>query len=853
MSQPLPIDVLLPDVISTVANHPCTVLQAEPGAGKSTQVPLALLRALLSNKEDGKIVLLEPRRLAARSLADYLAQQLGEPVGQSVGLQVRNERKRSATTRLEVITEGVLIQRLQQDPELADTAIVIFDEFHERNLETDLALTLCLESQQSLREDLKLLIMSATINSEQISTFLDNAPVIQCPGRTYPVTVHYCPPSKQQTYNALSHSIIQALNKALPLHQGNCLVFLPGQKEISQAIALASEQFDDKQFALLPLYGSLTPAAQTAVLQPDHLGRRKIIFSTNIAETSLTIEGIDCVIDRGLARKAQYDVSSGMTRMMDCKISLAAAEQRAGRAGRLQAGSAYRLWAESDCRPAFETEAILESDLTDTLLQVACWGERDPYALNWLTPPPAAHVAAAKSLLVALALLNDNGSPTALGRLAARLGLPARLAKMLLIASATHKPELQKPVCHLAALIQEQDLFKRDVQSGADCNIQHRLDALNLYEQDTKQAKQHYPLKSHLAKQLLTQSHQYLKRLAQLDTLELSETDKALAKQLESPAQLLALAYPDRIAKQRDHQRTRYQLSNGKGCQLHEHDALSQSPYLVVATLDGQRQDGRVFQALPITLNEIESAFAEQISENTEIDINADKQQLRGWTVKQLGALTLQKTTCQNLSKAQIQQGLLQTIKAQRLAPLPWNEPIEKWLARVRWLGNNNAEYAHFSEQALIDSFDDWCAPYLSHIDDWKAVQKLDLLALLQARLSYEQLQQLEKKAPEQYVTPSGKKATIVYQQDKAPFVSIPLQEVFGEQQSPVLGFGQEKLCFELLSPARRPLQITSDLANFWQSSYHEIAKEMRGRYPKHRWPEDPANEKAGHSLKKRQ
>ena len=853
----LPIEAFLPDIKARLSQSNRCILQAEPGAGKSTQVPLALLDA--EWLQGRKIILLEPRRLAVRALANFLASQLSEPVGQRIGYQVRNDQKTSKNTILEIMTEGVLIRRLQQDPELADTALIIFDEFHERSLDTDLALALCLDSQETLREDLKLLVMSATIESKELSLFLDNAPVIQCPGRTFPVDIHYQTSSTAnqhplELFNQLNQTLIQALKTS----SGDCLVFLPGQKEIFKAISNAAETLDEAAYAFIPLYGGLSPEAQNKALHKDHLNRRKVIFSTNIAETSLTIENIHIVIDSGQVRKSSYDSSSGMTRMLTEKISQASAIQRSGRAGRLASGQAYRLWTEAEHkqRAPFESEAILDSDLTDLALEVALWGESSPYNLRWLTEPPKAHYEIAKALLIQLGFLSKKGHATQLGQQATNLGLSSRLAKMLLAAASAeknqpdqnkHEQNLLQTACQLAAILSERDLFKKSYSA----NLLDRLQALQAFEKNPKQAARDFPLINSACKEALTNSHKWLKRL--------NKTSFAAKKQNElgelssySIAQLLALAYPDRVGKRRSSGDIRYQLSNGKGAFLQESDPLVTEPWLVVAHLDGQRRDGRIFMACPISYTEIENVFEKQITELDKVEFDSQKQRIIGETSLQFGSLTLKKKPLKSLSKTQVQECIVQTLKDSKLKRLPWPKKTLEWLNRVKWLGQYLPEYDIFSEQTLIDEFDEWCTPYLSHLTSWADLAKLDLLSLLEARLSYELLQKLDKNAPLSYTAPSNKTVAIEYQIGKQPSVAIQLQELFGEVSSPKLAGGKVSLTFELLSPARHPIQITSDLAHFWQNSYIEVAKDMRGRYKRHRWPEKPLEEKAGRSIQPR-
>ncbi|MCF6344939.1 MAG: ATP-dependent helicase HrpB, partial [Thiomicrorhabdus sp.] len=813
----LPIQALLPNIQASLAQHNRVILQAEPGAGKSTQVPLHLMNAPWLKGQ--KIILLEPRRLAVRALAGFLSAQLGEKIGQRVGYQVRNDRKLSSQTQLEIMTEGVLVRRIQQDPELTGVGLIIFDEFHERALEADLALALTLECQTELREELKILLMSATLESDALSTFLSPAPVIQCPGRSFPVHRHYLPkPVDHNTYGEPYKTLMCLLNNVVQNHAQDCLIFLPGQKEIMTAIRHAQEILDEQKFSLLPLYGGLSAEAQSAVLQKDTQHRRKIIFATNIAETSLTIEGIDSVIDSGLVRKAIYDSSSGMTRMVTQKISKASAKQRSGRAGRLSVGHAYCLWTESEQQQKadFEAEAMLMSDLSDLTLEVAMWGESSPYHLRWLTPPPKAHYEIAKQLLIQLGFLTPPGNITSKGALAAQLGLSSRLANMLLSAPL----KAQQMACDLAAILSERDLFKHSREASHGINIEDRLQALQLYRNTPKQAIKTTPIIPSVAKEALKNSAKWHNTLVKmkLDTSVLKFSPPL--SDTPSIGQLVALAYPDRIAKRRSNQESRYQLSNGKGTVLRPHDPLVQEPWLVVAHLDGQRREGQAYMACAITLSDIKALFSPQITEDSSIKFDAKKQRIQGTKTQKLGAITLQESVIKTLSPRQVQSCLINTLKTSGLKQLPWSEKSLGWLNRVRWLAQHMPEFQGFSEQALIDDFDHWCAPYLTHIKAWHDLAKLDVLSLLKARLNFEQLNTLEREAPSVYTAPSTKRVAIQYQMGKPPYVAIQLQELFGETRSPCLANGKIPLTFELLSPARQPIQITSDLAHFWQTPY---------------------------------
>ncbi|MDG6778163.1 ATP-dependent helicase HrpB [Thiomicrorhabdus sp. zzn3] len=866
----LPITPLLPKVMETLEAELNVVLQADPGAGKSTAVPLAILLSDWFQKPENrgkKIIMLEPRRLAVRSIARYLARQLDEKVGERIGYQVRNERVISKQTQLEIVTEGILTRRIQSDPELSDVALVIFDEFHERSLHADLALSLCVDIQSALRDDLKLLVMSATIDSERVSRFLNEAPVLRSQGRSYPVETHYAtqPVAANAPFRReLLPLLMQTVVKAYQNSQKDMLVFLPGQGEIMQAQQALLERFKTEQacsnanaiadVVVLPLYGGLKPEQQDAAILPDAHGRRKIILTTNIAETSLTIEGIDCVVDSGLTRKALYDVNSGMTRLQTQRVSVASAEQRRGRAGRLQAGVCYRLWSkpQQGQLEAFDAPEIEVNDLSGVCLELAQWGVHEPQELNWLTPPPARHFSRAQSLLQQLDLLDEKGRLSELGEQAMRFGSEPRLAKMLLSAQA-EEPQNQRLACDLAAILSDRDIFRSgraDDPFGAD--LIYRVLALQAYRQNRKQACADYPLIASLAEQALKNSRNWQKQLG-VDSVSTAEPSSEWLQ--HNSGRLVAQAFPDRLALRRGGQHTsptRYQMANGKGAVLAENDALGLTEALAIAQIDGQAREGRVFLAAPLLREQIDALFAEHIESKAVYRYEPQRNEILGVQQRSYGALVLDEKPLPEMDESALQACLLEVIRQSKLKVLPWRESEQAWLNRVRWLAGHNSEWPSFEQAWLEANLPNWLGPFMNGIHSIKALQKVDLKNALLSLLDYEQQQELEQQAPEVYVTPSNKKVSIRYATGQNPTVSVQLQELFGELASPRLAWGQVPLTFELLSPARRPIQVTADLANFWQTSYFEIAKEMRGRYPKHRWPEKPLEEKAGRSIKAR-
>lgn len=831
----LPIDAVLVDVASQLANNDILLLQAEPGAGKSTHVPLHLLQCnWLNNK---KIVMLEPRRLAVKSLANYLAQQLGETVGQTVGYQVKNDRKLSAESKLEIVTEGILTRRLQSDPELSDTALIIFDEFHERSLQADLALTLCLDIQSALRDDLKLLIMSATIDTDTISQFLNNAPVINCPGRTFPVKTFYQPrPIGLGWLEKLHRTVLLASAKT----NGDILIFLAGQGAIFSAIKRIEPTLDN-DWKCLPLYGSLANNAQQEITQPqDKSSKRRIIFSTNIAETSLTIPNITCVIDTGLAKKMHYDVTSGMSRLETVSISQASAEQRRGRAGRVIEGECYRLWSESQHTQlqAYDNDEILEADLSQLCLDVANWGETNIANMQWLTKPPVSHIEKSQQTLRSLGLLNERHSLTTLGKQASALTVHPRFASMILRA----KPlGLCLLACDLAAILSEKDLFMGH-RAMAQIDISARVERLHQYinKQSVNDGVSNY-----LLQQINNESNRLFKKLKSPVTNSNNNQNMI--------GLLIAFAYPDRIAQMREHSPLQYVLANGKSAQLKRADSLFSSDYLAIANLEGQRKDSRIYLAAPLTINQIKKHFSTQISEESFYKFDEKKGKIFGVQATQLQAITLKQTAIKDHNSEAFIACLKDALIKTKLELLPWSNKSRQWLLRAEWLGNYNEIFKPFTLENLIEQIDDWLIPYCMTMQSIEALKQLNLIEVLSAHLGYQNLSLFEKEAPSHYTNQLGKQTIIHYSLQRAPYISVQLQSLFGEIHSPMLAFNQVPLNFELLSPAQHPIQITNDLNRFWQNSYQEIAKEMRGRYPKHRWPEEPLLEKPGRSIKQKQ
>lgn len=840
----LPITQFLPQVSDSLSKNNNLILQAEPGAGKSTALPLSLIDAnWLGNK---KIVMLEPRRLAAKSIAYYLAKQLGEPVGKRVGYQVKNDRRISENTTLEIVTEGILTRRLQNDPELTGVGLIILDEFHERSIHTDLALMLALEVQQTIREDLKILVMSATIDTHIISAYLDNAPIIKCSGRAFPVSVEYMP-SKDAF---VTSKVINALKMVLNTNKkGDILVFLPGQADIKRCLSEARNTLKNiENLVFLPLYGGLSITQQEQALQVDKTGKQRIVFTTNIAETSLTIEGVSCVIDSGLEKVSVYDPQSCMTRLETSYISKASAEQRRGRAGRLQAGTCIRLWNESKHHSLseFQGEEILSADLASLILDLLAWGLTNYQTINWLTCPPPANFDSAATLLRSLGLISAGTEPslnkiTDLGTKASKLGLHPRLATMLIQAQT---PLAKGISFELAALLSENDIFYN--HRGVD--IIERLLALQDYKTQKKVALQSWPLKGAIVEQTLSSAKSLKSSLNQ----STHTTIYTLSELQSHVGKLLLLAFPDRLAKRRTNKCGRYQLANGKGVLLFNDDPLFGADWLVVSDCNAQKKEGHIFSASPITFDDIQESVGHLITEQDEYRLDDKKQHIIGRRVSNFQSITLRALPLTNIPTEAFQECLSSLLKTEGLKLLNWSSNCEDWLARANWLAEHIDAFPKLTSQHLSQTADQWLLPFLSGISSLSQLKKVNIFELIKGILSWDEQQLLDREAPLIYTTPSNKKIPIVYDKHQGPTVSVRLQEMFGELESPKIGANRVPLRFELLSPAQRPIQTTSDLANFWHTSYFEVAKDMRGKYPRHRWPEKPLLEKAGHSIKHR-
>ncbi len=807
MSQ-LPIEAVMPQLLTAVKNQHQVILKAAPGAGKSTYFPLQLLQ---HHVVAGKIIMLEPRRLAARNIARYLAEQLGEQVGQRVGYRVRGESKVSAVTQLEIVTEGVMTRMIQNDPELDGVDLLIFDEFHERSVHADTALAFSLEVQEALRDDLKLVVMSATLDQDALQALLPDANFIQSEGRSFAVETQYAPLTVNDHLPSVMAKTIESL---LHKESGSLLAFLPGVAAIKQVEERLSHLPDDIE--VCPLYGQLSFAAQQKAISPASKGKRKVVLATNIAETSLTIEGIRLVVDSGLERIARFDLKNGLTRLEQVRIAQSSAIQRMGRAGRIEEGICVRLYSESQFKqqPSVPEPEILHSDLASLVMELANWGASDIRELKWLDIPSQAALNQAKQLLVSLGLLSENGQLTADGKQAHDLGVEPRAGAML-IQSAHDSEKRLNTALAAVALIEEPE---RNVT-----NIGHSL--------------HRWVAGAHPKASLLFNRAQSLadKMGTAFSLSEVDESDLPL---------VLSLAFPDRIAQQRSHH-GRFTLANGHGAECRPDDTLGECEYLV--TIDLMRShsnSSQIHLACKLDVNILQSTFESLFSSKEVVDWDEKRGRLVAEKQLKIGQLVVDREPLPSPGKEKMTQALLTYVRRQGLKSLNWTPAAESLLERIRcaveWLPEQ--PWPSFEESNLLDSLEEWLAPYMVSVSSVKDLSKVSLTEALNARLGWPLNQSLDEWLPEHYQLPTGTQKRIRYQYGHEPVLSVRMQEVFGESQSPTVALGRKPLVLELLSPAQRPLQVTTDLAAFWKGSYKEVQKEMKGRYPKHVWPDDPAN-----------
>lgn len=824
----LPIEAVLADVGQALAANACTVVQAPPGAGKTTLIPLYLKdSSWLAGK---RIMMLAPRRLAARAAARRMADLLGEEVGETVGYRVRMDSRVSAATRIEVVTEGVLTRMLQGDPSLEGVGLVIFDEFHERSLDADLGLALCLDMQGVLNPDLRLLVMSATLDTAPIAVMLGHAPVIDCPGREFPVETRYIGRHTPVLSPAESiDAVFDAVLSAARTEPGNILVFLPGAPEIRRTVKRLGAAALPPEWIIAPLFGNLSQTEQDAAILPPPPGRRKIVLATSIAETSLTIEGIRVVVDSGLSRVPRFDIRGGLTRLATVPVSRASADQRRGRAGRTGPGICIRLWSREmhNTLPAAHRPEILETDLAGLALELAIWGVDDPAGLHWLDMPPGSAFDSARSLLKSLGSLDDQGRITRHGRRMASLPAHPRLAHMLIVGEDIGAAGL---ACDLAALIEERDPLRFEHRQR-DEDMQLRVDLLNAARcKETVNFHQDGGFDESVIRRVIRIAANLRHRLGSP-----SEDRKTV-----SVGYLLACAYPDRIAKLRPGTRGRYRLSGGRGAFLDPAAPLSGEPFLVAVELDGEKQEARIYRAAVYREN-IEEQFADQIELEEIVEWDPARQAVAARRDLKFGALVLRSEPLAAPDPGRVAAALLAGIKNAGLQCLPWTRSLRSWQERVCFLRrlNDGENWPDVSDVALAQNLEDWLVPFISGITRLRDLSRLDLKAALFNMLPYTRQKRLEELVPTHLVVPSGSRIPIDYSGNE-PVLAVRLQEMFGLVQTPSVAGGRQPLLIHFLSPAGRPVQITRDLAGFWKTGYPEIKKELKGRYPKHFWPDDP-------------
>lgn len=826
-----PINEIIPDLKVKLQKEPVIILQAPPGAGKSTILPLELLNEKwLSDK---KIIMLEPRRLATRSVATRMASLLNESVGETIGYRIRFENKVSKNTKIEVVTEGILTRMLQNDNALDNVGLVIFDEFHERSLNADLALALCYQVQQVLRNDLRILIMSATLDGAKLSSLLNNAPILTSEGRQYPVSVQYLN-TDEKVY--LHLRMANTIKKALRENKGDILAFLPGAGEILRTQQILEEE--NAEISVQPLYGDLSQQKQQEAILPHPQGKRKVVLATSIAETSLTIEGITVVIDSGYSRSPRFDIQTGLTRLETIKVTKDAADQRAGRAGRLGPGTCYRIWSEGShihLIPNRKPE-ILEADLTPLMLELSQWGVVNINELLWLTPPPQAAVSQAKELLNQLGALQNN-KITARGKEMLQMPTHPRLAHMLIEAKVFQKNKPKENFIALAtdiaATLEERDPLNKE--SGADLSL--RIELLRKYRAGER---------VNTDRRVLDRIERLAQSWRKLLNIEIDNS----APNIFNIGKLLATAYPERIAKRID-KSLRYRLANGRIVKLNETDALAQEEWLAVAHLDVGTNEGKIFLAAAFDSNDL----YELAEERQTVSWDKERGMVTGAIEKRVGNLILETKAITKIDDAQRIQVICEMIRENGLKILNWNESQEDFQARVLslrvWRTNEN--WPDISNEHLLETLEEWLSPYLIKINKLSELQKLDFTQILHSILPWELSQKLDKLAPTKMEVPTGSMIKLNYFKDGSKIeMAVRLQEVFGLFETPTVNEGKNKILLHLLSPGYKPVQITQDLKSFWKKTYFEVRKELLSRYPKHHWPENPLTAEAMRGPKKR-
>jgi ATP-dependent helicase HrpB len=810
---PLPIDAVLDDLSRALAENNAAVLVAPPGAGKTTRVPLALLdEPWVGNR---KIIVLEPRRIAARASAERMAKTLGERVGDTVGYRVRFGSKVSRATRIEVVTEGIFSRQILDDPELTGVAAVLFDEFHERSLDADLGLALARDAQTGLREDLRILVMSATLDGARVAKLLGDAKVVASEGRAYPVETRYI---GRKPDVPLERQMADAIGIALRADPGSVLAFLPGAAEIRRTQNFLGERIRDPSIEIVPLFGALDAAVQDRAIQPAPKGQRKVVLATSIAETSLTIEGVRIVVDSGVARVPRYEPDIGLTRLETVRASRAAVDQRRGRAGRTEPGVCYRLWDEPQTASlaAYTQPEILSADLSSLVLDLAQWGVSDPASLAFLDPPPTPALNEARSLLRELGALDGEGRITAEGKSLRALALPPRLARMIV---DSHRLGAGKQAAEIAAVLTERGL------GGDSVDLDARLDQ---FRRDRSQR----------ATSARSLAERWASQVAATEGA--SSSDDA-----PSTGAMLAFAFPDRVARNRGN--GTFVLANGRGAAVDQASALARAPYIAVAELTGTAASGRILLAAPIAQAELELRFADQIENADEITFDRNAMALRARRKRTLHAITLSEAPMTLSPSAETARVLADGLIAAGLDRLPWPKPLQQWRGRVMFLRKAEGEtplniWPDLSDDALAAQRETWLVPALFDKTSLKEFSSGDLSDALMGLLPWELRTRLEREAPTHFEAPTGTMLAIDYEAEQGPTIAVRLQELFGLNTHPSVAKGAVPLVLELLSPAHRPVQVTRDLPGFWRGSYAAVRSDLRGRYPRHPWPEDPAS-----------
>lgn len=825
----LPIDLVLPELIETLRSGTNAVLIASPGAGKTTRVPLAMLDEPWLRGQ--RILMLEPRRLAARAAARYMAQAIGENVGETVGYRVKMDAKVGPHTRIEVITEGILTRMLQEDPSLEEVGLIIFDEFHERNLHADLGLALGLQAKSLFREDLRILVMSATLDAEPVAALLGDAPVIVSEGRTFPVKTCFLP---RRLEGRIEPAVVKCIRQALSDDKGDILVFLPGAGEIRRVEMLLGESGLEQGVKIAPLYGALSQEVQDRAIQPGRPGERKIVLATSIAETSLTVEGVQIVIDSGLMRVPRFSPRTGMTRMETIRVSRASADQRRGRAGRLGPGICYRLWTEQEDHmlAAHHAPEIKEADLTPLALELVAWGVADPGELSWLDAPSPAALSSAHELLEQLGALDKKRGITQHGRELAAMGMHPRLGHMIQKAVPLG---LGPMACELAVLLGERDIL-RGRQAAHDADLRHRVEALRHFAQkngarsDEDQSQAQVDVWA--SRRIWEEASRHKREWGMGDTGLKGNAE------LDAIGILLGFAYPDRIAQRRGN--GKYLLRNGRGAVFSGEQPLAYAKYVVAAELDDQGADSRILLAAELKETDLELYCGEQMEEETDVWWDRSSQAVRARRRSRLGAIVMRESTVANPDPEAVTEALLGGIAQVGLDILTWDRHSLSYRARMQFMHHIDSEWPDATDTALVSSLADWLGPHVYGMKDRSDLARLPLTRILEEMLTWNQRRELDEYAPTHIIVPSGSRIPIDYGNPEAPILPVRLQELFGWQETPRIGRGRVPLTLHLLSPAQRPVQVTRDLASFWQNTYFDVKKDLKGRYPKHYWPDDP-------------